>query len=452
MVEPLGPGVLDGERAAEADAAVDAQALAARERQVQQRQEVLVPAHGDAVLGDAAEPLEHPFVERLVDLAPLRNRLRRRIRGAGQSLRQRLDLEPIDCHHAEALVEEVVRQRVSGGPQPDDEHIAPVVGERVRTPHVQRIPARQQLVDFHPPRHVEHVGQHAGLGLRDVDRLLLLVDAALHAVVADAVAGAGAHRVVDGHDGERANRIAVLPDDVHLRDLLVERAAVQRDPEWVGRDLPLLVTQPLRAGILFALVADDAVVDLAQVLARRAARVGQREPVPAPQALVGTKHCLGQVRARALHLHEVVVVDRLGELEDHPRPIGGIVQMCRAPALQRVGLRGKRGLLVLGGPGGARQGLAVHQRVARVRHRQLLVEMRPRADEFLNQAQVAGLDMHMLPALDERQRPFADKVDLEAEEGVELLRLRVEAPNGILHPEQLRDEATHMRRHPHEEV
>ena len=80
---------------------------------------------------------------------------------------------------------------------------------------------------------LQHVGQHAGLDLRDVDRLLLLVDARLHAVVADAVAGARAHRVVERHERERADRVARLPQRVHLGDLLVERTAVQLDAERV---------------------------------------------------------------------------------------------------------------------------------------------------------------------------------------------------------------------------
>jgi hypothetical protein len=75
VIEAQRPGVLGGQRAAEADAAEDAQLLAAREREVEQRQEVLVPADRDAVLGDAAESLEDARVERPVDLFPRGDRL-----------------------------------------------------------------------------------------------------------------------------------------------------------------------------------------------------------------------------------------------------------------------------------------------------------------------------------------------------------------------------------------
>ena len=121
-----------------------------------------------------------------------------------------------------------MRQRVAGRPEPDDQDVAAVVGQRIGPLDVERIPARQQPVDLDAPRHVEHVGQHAGLDLRDVDRFLLLIDAGLHAVVADAMTGARAHRVVDDDDRQRAERIAALAQRVHLGDLLVERAAGQR--------------------------------------------------------------------------------------------------------------------------------------------------------------------------------------------------------------------------------
>ena len=74
VIDAVGPRFLERQRAAEADAAVDPELLAARERQVDQREEVLVPADGDAVLRDAAEALEHAVVERAIDLAPLADR------------------------------------------------------------------------------------------------------------------------------------------------------------------------------------------------------------------------------------------------------------------------------------------------------------------------------------------------------------------------------------------
>ncbi len=109
-----------------------------------------------------------------------------------------------------------MRERVSGRPEADDHYIFAVVRQRIRTFCVERIPAGQQAVDLKPVRQLEHVGERRGLSHRDVDGLLLLKDAALHTVVADAVARAGTHRVVDGDDRERADRIALFFEHVHL--------------------------------------------------------------------------------------------------------------------------------------------------------------------------------------------------------------------------------------------
>ena len=63
VVEAGLEGLLGRDGAAEAHAAEDREAAPAGERQVDERQEVLVPAHRDAVLGNAAEPGQGPLVE-----------------------------------------------------------------------------------------------------------------------------------------------------------------------------------------------------------------------------------------------------------------------------------------------------------------------------------------------------------------------------------------------------
>ena len=115
---------------------------------------------------------------------------------------------------------------------------------------IQRIPARQQAIDLKTPRQFQNILQRARFRLRDIDRILLLVNAGLHAVIADAVTGAGAHRIVDRHDRKRADRIAVLLGNVHLGDLLVERAAVQRYAEDALLELTRLLAQAGGARVL----------------------------------------------------------------------------------------------------------------------------------------------------------------------------------------------------------
>ncbi len=79
--------------------------------------------------------------------------------------------------------------------------------------------------------------------------------------------------------------VAVEPD--HLGDLLVQGAAGEGDPERVRLDGPLLVVQSRGAGVLGPLVAGDAVVGLAQVLAWRKPGIGQVEAVPVAARLGG---------------------------------------------------------------------------------------------------------------------------------------------------------------------
>ena len=114
VVEPHRERLVGVDGAAEADAAVDAEARPPRQRQVQRAQEALVPAHGDAVLGDAAEAGQPPLVERRRQLVPALDRARRPRVRADQIRRQRLDLEAVDADDAEAGVEQVVRQREAG--------------------------------------------------------------------------------------------------------------------------------------------------------------------------------------------------------------------------------------------------------------------------------------------------------------------------------------------------
>ena len=285
VIEPHRERLVGVDRAAEADAAVDAEGRATRQVQMQRGEEALVPADGDAVLGDAAEARQPSLVERGRQLVPALDGARRPDVGAYQISRQRLDLEPVDPHHAEPGVEQVLRQRRARRPHADHQHVLADVRPRHRARAVERIPARQEAIDLVAPAHAEHVGEDARLGLRDVDRLLLLEDAGLHAVVADAMAGAGHHRVVDDHHRQRGDRVAVAPQDVHLADLLVERAAAQRDADGVLLHRPLLVVHPLRAGVLLPLVAVHAVVGLGGHLAARHAPVGEAEPVAPPPVL-----------------------------------------------------------------------------------------------------------------------------------------------------------------------
>ena len=78
MIEAERERALGVERAAEAHAAEQRETVAALEQQADDLEEVLVPAHRDPVLGDAAESRHHAIVERLVQRRGVADRRERR--------------------------------------------------------------------------------------------------------------------------------------------------------------------------------------------------------------------------------------------------------------------------------------------------------------------------------------------------------------------------------------
>ena len=181
------------------------------------------------------------------------------------------------------------------GPMPTTSARLPVARARHRPAQVERIPARQQRIDLEAPRQREHVLQDPRLRLRNVDGVGLLVDARLHAVVADAVAGGGDQRIVDADDRERRERPALGAQLVELGDLLLERAAGERHAERalleriVGRRRAggLLLEEAARAGVLALLVAPDAVVRLVERAGEVHAGIGQREALAPAHVAAG---------------------------------------------------------------------------------------------------------------------------------------------------------------------
>ena len=164
-------------------------------------------------------------------------------------------------------------------------------GKRQRTSHIQGVPACQQAVDFEAPGQGEHILEHPRFDLGNVDRVLLLVDASLHAVVADAMAGGGQHWVIDAGDCEGGNDEALVLRLMHLRDLLLQRAAGDGDAERVlGEGASLFVLQALGAGIAALVVAEDAVAALAQGACEIGALIGQCEAV-AGERVVSSGYC-----------------------------------------------------------------------------------------------------------------------------------------------------------------
>ena len=94
--------------------------------------------------------------------------------------------------------------------------------------------------------------------------------------------GAGTHRIVDHHDRQRADIVAIALDQVHLRDLFVQRAADRGHAQWVDFEgIGFFVAHALGAGIAVAIMAIDAMIDLGQYLALIVTPIGQLKSVPA---------------------------------------------------------------------------------------------------------------------------------------------------------------------------
>src|SRR5271166_3511338 len=169
----------------------------------------------------------------------------------------------------------MVRERKTGGAEADDEYLVAGHGLRQWSPDVERVPAGQERVDLETPGQPQHVLQGAGLDLRDVDRVLPLVDAGLHAVVADAMPGRGADRVVDGDDGEGAEAVAARLHQVHLGNPHLEWAAREGDAKGAFLESAVLLAQALGAAVLALVVAPDAVIRLVERSGQVGAGIGQ---------------------------------------------------------------------------------------------------------------------------------------------------------------------------------
>ncbi len=165
----------------------------------------------------------------------------------------------------------------------------------------------------------------------------------------------------------------------------------------------------------------------------------------------GPARAFGQRRIGPRDVHEMLVVERLRELEHDPVAIRGVVQVRRAPALQVIDLGGDRRLggLVAGGPRGV---VAVEQRAAGARHQQLTGAGLGRpGHEAVDVGVILGAGGHGGAALEQRQGPPAHEVDLEAEEVVVGARGLGEHLGVGADGEELRDEPADVRGHPHQQ-
>jgi hypothetical protein len=129
-----------------------------------------------------------------------------------------------------------------------------------------------------------------------------------------------------------------LPHVVHLADALVERAPVELDAERVLLDLARLgILDSLGARVLVAVVAVEAVVDLALDLALVHAPVGELEALARAALVLGADEELGELGIAAVELHELLEIQlaRLAEGRPQVRRIVVVPGAGRQPARHR---------------------------------------------------------------------------------------------------------------------
>ncbi len=227
-----------------------------------------------------------------------------------------------------AVIHQVMRQGKTGGPQPDHQHLVTARRLGQRTPQVERVPTRQQAVNLEAPRQRQHVLQILGLDLRNVDRLLLLIDAGLHAVVADAVAGRGDHRIVDDCNRQRADGVAARLHQIHLGDFFFERATGQGHAKHAFLERPgLAILETARTGILALVVTPDAVIGVIERAFQIHAGIGERESVAEPVTILRQAQHGDAVLDDGLDRDEMFHVEPMRHFEQHalavPRaPVG----------------------------------------------------------------------------------------------------------------------------------
>ena len=127
MIETQLERAVDGHGAAETHTAEHPEFSAAFQQQTDDLQEILVPADGDPVFGDAAKTRHHAVVQGFVQLIHVANGTERDAMSersdAGYVCRQGFDLQTIDSGDHVTVVHQVMREREARGPKPNHQHL-----------------------------------------------------------------------------------------------------------------------------------------------------------------------------------------------------------------------------------------------------------------------------------------------------------------------------------------
>ena len=288
MIEAHVQCAFSGDRTAETHPAKQGKLRTPLQQQANDLQKIFIPAHGNAIFGHPAETSHHSIIQWLTQGAGIiywrkRHTFTRTIH-TRQFSWQRFDFQAINTNHHMPIIHQMMRQRITRRPHTHHQHTLARVSERVRATNVERIPAREQAVNFKAPGQRQHVFQGARFRLRNIHRLLFLIDARLHAVIANTVTRGGDHGIVHDNNRQRTQRKSAGLDLVKLRNFFFQRATSQSNAECAflerrrHRAVRLFfLAQTMRTRVSTLLVTPNAIVCFAQGTGQIRAFVGQRK-------------------------------------------------------------------------------------------------------------------------------------------------------------------------------
>ena len=290
VVKPHTKGIRKSQCATKQNAAINGTRGAPLQQQTQNQQKILIPTRSDAILGNAAKARTHPLIQVLLPCGHImdgfKGDARAIMRNPAQMRGQRFNLETIHRHHIVSVIHQMVCQRVTRRTQSHHQNLITTGTARHRTSIIERIPPSQQRINLKAPRQRQHILENTRFHLRNIHRILFLINARLHAVIANAMPRSRQHGIINTRNRQCPNGQRILFCLVHLGYFLLKRTPRQLFAKNILMKKSLLIffgSQALRTRILALMVAQNAIGHLRQCLTGVIALIGQRKSRARPQ-------------------------------------------------------------------------------------------------------------------------------------------------------------------------
>ena len=164
------------------------------------------------------------------------------------------------------------------------------------------------------------------------------------------MAGGGTHGIVHHDQGQRAQRATLFFKGVHFRNLFVQRATHQVNPERVGFEsffrLTLFDRETFGTEIAIVLMAINAVVDFGLHLALTHAQVSEFEAITSTTKIGQNSDTVATFFGDRFGWYQSAVVNRRGQIKTDP-PFNSVFAIRHghgqdAPANQKLDFVAKR--------------------------------------------------------------------------------------------------------------